>query len=270
MSFGLPATYTALLWWFATGTILLLIRRPERTYRATLLCATMLLGLALALLRRSGFTVTSGGAYVSFAGALLVWAWLEITFLTGYITGPQMSICVPRLAGARRFVAAARTVIYNELATLACGLAVLAATWGAPNRAGLFAYLILWGMRLSAKLNLFFGVPNLGERFLPAHLAYLKSYFRRRSMNALFPFSLAGGTALTVLAARRYCAAAEGFDATAWALLTSLLALGTLEHLFMVLPMGSEKLWNYFGAASPAVGGAEAASDVEGCPTSSG
>jgi putative photosynthetic complex assembly protein 2 len=264
MSFGLPATYTALLWWFATGTILFLVRRPARTYRFSVLCASLLLVVALVLMKLSGSVTTTMSAYLGFACALLVWAWLEITFLTGYITGPERSVSVPGLAGRRRFVAAARTVIHNELATLGCGLAIIAVTWGAPNRVALFTYLILWGMRLSAKLNLFLGVPNLGERFLPAHLAYLESYFRRRPMNALFPISLTAGTALTVAAARRYCSAAEGFDATAWALLTSLLALGTLEHLFMVLPLASEKLWNYFGARRSAVGGGgEAASDVD-------
>jgi putative photosynthetic complex assembly protein 2 len=264
MSFALPATVTVLLWWFTTGAILVLIRRPAATYRRSVLCATVLLVLALALMRLCGSITTTASAYLGFACALLVWAWLEITFLTGYLSGPEKTVCAPRLSGRRRFVAAARTVIHNELAMLACGLAVVAATWGAPNRVALFTYLILWGMRLSAKLNLFLGVPNLGESFLPAHLGYLKSYFRRRTMNALFPISLAAALALTFAAARRYYCANEGFDATACALLTSLLALGTLEHLFMVLPLASEKLWNYFGARSSAVGGGEPASDVDG------
>jgi putative photosynthetic complex assembly protein 2 len=264
MSFGLPATVTALLWWFATGSILVLIRRPAGTYRVSILCATVLLVLALTVMRLCGSTTTTASAYLGFACALLVWAWLEITFLTGYLTGPQRTVCAPRLSGRRRFVAAARTVIHNELAMLACGLGVVAVTWGAPNRVALLTYLILWGMRLSAKLNLFLGVPNLGESFLPAHLDYLKTYFRRRPMNALFPVSLAAAAALTVAAARRYYSANGAFGATAWALVTSLLALGTLEHLFMVLPMASERLWNYFGVRSSAVGGGEPASDVDG------
>lgn len=264
MSFGLPATVTALLWWFATGAILVLIRRPAGTYRITVLCATVLLVVALAVMRLCASITTTASAYLGFVCALLVWAWLEITFLTGYVAGPARSVCAPRLSGRRRFAAAARTVIHNELAMLACGLAVVTVTWRAPNRVALLTYLILWGMRLSAKLNLFLGVPNLGESFLPAHLDYLKSYFRRRPMNALLPVSLATAAALTIAAARRYYSANEGFDATAWALLSSLLALGTLEHLFMVLPIASDRLWNYFGARSSAVGGGEPASDVDG------
>ena len=265
MSFGVPAAFTALLWWFATGTILLLVRRPTRTYRVSILCASALLGLALTVMKLCASVTTTASAYGAFACALLVWAWLEITFLTGYLTGPQKTDCAPRLAGWPRFIAAARTVIHNELAMLACGLGIVAVTWGAANRTALWTYLILWGMRLSAKLNLFFGVPNLGESFLPAHLAYLKSYFRRRSMNPLLPVSLAAAAALTLAMARRYYSAKVGFDATASALLATLLALGTLEHMFMVLPMASERLWNYFGVTSSAVGGGgEPASDVDG------
>ena len=261
MSFGIPAAFTALVWWFATGTILLLVRRPARTYRVSILCGTALLGLALTFMKLSGSVTTTASAYLGFACALLVWAWLEITFLTGVLTGPQKTACTPRLSGWPRFVTAARTVIYNDLATLACGVAILAITWRAPNKVSLFTYIILWGMRLSAKLNLFLGVPNLGESFLPAHLAYLKSYFRRRPMNALLPISLAAAAAITLGVARRYYSAKAGFEATACALLTTLLSLGTLEHLFMVLPITSERLWNYFGASSSAVGGAEADAD---------
>jgi putative photosynthetic complex assembly protein 2 len=264
MSFGIPAAVTALLWWLATGAILVLIRRPAETYRVSVVCVTILMGVALTLIKLCGSTTTTASAYLGFACALLVWAWLEITFLTGYLTGPQRTVCAPHLSGRRRFVAAARTVIYNELAMLACGLGVFAVTWHAANRVALFTYLVLWGMRLSAKLNLFLGVPNLGESFLPAHLAYLKSYFRRRPMNALLPISLTVSTALIIGSAYRFYSANEGFDATAWALLTSLLGLGTLEHLFMVLPMASERIWNYFGVRSSAVGGGEPASDVDG------
>jgi len=100
-------------------------------------------------------------------------------------------------------------------------------------------------MRLSAKLNLFFGVPNLGERFLPPHLSYLKSFFRRRDMNFLFPFSVCASTTVTVLLARAYQLSENYFLCTGYALVTSLLALGVLEHWFMVIPLPSERLWNW-------------------------
>ena len=62
---------------------LLLVRRPARTYRVSILCGTALLGLALTFMKLSGSVTTTASAYLGFACALLVWAWLEITFLTG-------------------------------------------------------------------------------------------------------------------------------------------------------------------------------------------
>ena len=48
-------------------------------------------------------------------------------------------------------------------------------------------------------MNLYFGMPNLGEEMLPEHLRYLISYMRRKPMNLLFPFSVSLSTVVTVL-----------------------------------------------------------------------
>lgn len=45
-------------------------------------------------------------------------------------------------------------------------------------------------MRTSAKVNLFLGARNLSEEFLPPHLRYMESFFRRRAVNLLFPVSV--------------------------------------------------------------------------------
>ena len=72
-------------------------------------------------------------------------------------------------------------------------------TWGAPNQIGVWTFVILWLMRLSAKLNVYLGVPNLTEEFLPDDLAYLKSYFANAPMNLLFPISVTPSTLVTLL-----------------------------------------------------------------------
>ena len=72
--------------------------------------------------------------------------------------------------GWRHFGHGVQACIDHELAILATGVAVVWASWGAPNQVGMWTFLALWGMRLSAKLNVFLGVLNLGEAFLPAHL----------------------------------------------------------------------------------------------------
>jgi putative photosynthetic complex assembly protein 2 len=100
-------------------------------------------------------------------------------------------------------------------------------------------------MRLSAKLNLFLGVPNVGEKFLPIHLQYLKGFFKTRRMNFLFPLSVSAATIVAVLLWQHCLAAVDAYQVTAYALMSSLLALAVLEHWFMVLPLPSEKLWGW-------------------------
>jgi putative photosynthetic complex assembly protein 2 len=244
-SFGLPAIYAVLVWWFTTGIILFLDGLPQPTYRWSMIVATAILMPALYVLHLSSADTSTRSAYTAFTCAILVWGWLEMSFLMGFITGSRRDPCAQHCSGWRHFVHGAQAVIYNEIATLVGAGFVLAAVWAGPNRVALWTYLILWVMRISAKLNLFLGVPNLGEKYLPAHLHYLKSFFRRRAMNGLFPFSVGASTIVTVVLTRKYLAAEDAFQCTAYALLTSLLALAVLEHWFMVIPLPSEKLWNW-------------------------
>ena len=239
----MPAAYAVFLWYFATGIILFLDGLPTATFRWSLGAATFLLVGSLYDLHLSAGDASVSGAYTGFTCAILVWAWLEMSFLMGFITGPRKHACRENCGGWRHFRHATEAIIYNELATLVGGALVAAATWGMANRFGLYTYCVLWAMRLSAKLNLFFGVLNTGEQFLPPHLRYLKGFFRRRRMNFLFPFSICGATTAAVVLAQKVLAADDPFQTTGYSLVTSLLALAILEHWFMVLPIPTEKLW---------------------------
>jgi putative photosynthetic complex assembly protein 2 len=245
IDFVMPAAYTVLVWWFATGMILVLDGLPRHTFRWSMSAATAGLTIVAIELHASAGDVTAAGAYTAFTCAILAWSWLEMSFLMGFITGPRKHACLECCSGWRHFLHASQAIIFNELATLAGGVAIFAATRHAPNQLALGIYLILWAMRLSAKLNLFLGVPNLGEKFLPPHLQYLKSFFRRRSMNILFPMSVSLSTIGVVLLVQRYLAVTDTFKTTAYALMASLLALAVLEHWFMVIPLPSEKMWKW-------------------------
>jgi hypothetical protein len=112
------------------------------------------------------------------------------------------------------------------------------------NPVALWTFGLLWAMRLSAKLNLFLGVRNWGEQFLPPQLAYLPSYFHRRSLNALLPVVLVVGTA--VLAWLFHLAAdSQGGQRAALLLVASMGVLAIAEHLLMVLPLQSTALWRW-------------------------
>lgn len=242
--YALPILYTLFAWWFSTGVILYLNGLPRWTYKWTMGAATLLLLLALAGLYATRDDTRVTGAYLAFTCALLVWAWQEVAFLLGYVTGPRRLPCPPDARGWRRAGFALQTLLHHEAALIALGAAVVLLTWGGSNMTGLLAFAIFWVMRQSAKLNVFLGVRNLSESFLPTHLKYLQTYFRRKPMNPLFPVSVAVSTWLAVQIWQGATADGAGtFDATMLTFAGTLMSLAILEHAFMVLPLPSEALW---------------------------
>ena len=246
MTYLAPLLFTLFAWWFSTGLILYLDGRPRRTFKWTFLGATVLAGLGFAGLRASSAFETPAAAYCAFACALLIWAWQEVAFLLGIVTGPRRVACPADARGWRRAVFAFQTVAHHELALLVLAAGVGAATWQQPNRTGLWTFAILWAMRQSAKLNVFLGVRNLSEEFLPSHLKYLQTYFRRAWMNPLFPVVVALSTWLAVLIWQAALAGpVDAFQATALTFAATLLSLAILEHWFLVLPLPSAAMWSW-------------------------
>jgi putative photosynthetic complex assembly protein 2 len=246
VDYGLPVLYALFVWWFSTGLILYLDGLPARTFRWSMLGATALLAAALYGLARSSGEPTVAGAYTAFTCALLIWGWHEISFLMGVVTGPRRIACPPGCRGRRHLVHAIQAILHHELAILATAVLVSALTWGGANQVGTWTFLLLWGMRISAKLNVFLGVPNLTEEFLPAHLHYLRSYLAKKPMNLLFPVSV---TAATVIAAelvqRALAPDADAFEVAGYTFLGALMALAILEHWFLVLPLPDAALWSW-------------------------
>jgi putative photosynthetic complex assembly protein 2 len=241
-----PLAFAAFMWWFSTGIVLLLDGLPRTTFRWSLALSSLLALVGIAAIAQTANDSSPAGAYVAFTAALLVWGWQELAFLTGWITGPRRQACAADCGGWRHFIHAVQAILWHELAIIGAGLLVAAIVWHAANPIALWTYLVLWVMRSSAKLNLFFGVRNLSEEFLPAHLAYLKCFFRRRRMNALMPLSVGGGAlVVALLVLRALDPAATEAQTTGRMLVAALLALATLEHLLMVLPFNANALWHW-------------------------
>ncbi len=241
-----PVVYAIFIWWFSTGVILYLNGLPRWTFPWTMLGASLLLALALLGLHTSADDTRVTGAYLAFTCAILVWAWQEVAFLLGYVTGPRRVHCPAHATGWQRTGLAVLTVLHHELALVALGLGVGWLTWGAANQTGWWTFLVLWVMRQSAKLNVFLGARNLNESFLPPHLKYLQSYFRHKWMNPLFPVSVLGsGAVATLIWQAAVGDGIEAFDAVALTFAATLLSLALLEHVFLMLPLPSEKLWSW-------------------------
>ncbi|MDM0113804.1 putative photosynthetic complex assembly protein PuhE [Variovorax sp. J22R133] len=242
----LPILYTLFVWWFSTGVILYLNGLPRWTFNWTMGAATLLLAMALLGLYTTRNDTRITGSYLAFTFALVVWGWQEVAFLLGFVTGPRRTPCPPGARRWRRAGFALQALLHHEFALIVLAVCVGLLTWNGSNPTGLFTFAILWVMRQSAKLNVFLGVRNLNEDFLPAHLKYLQTYFRRKPMNSLFPVSIMVSTWLAVLLWQGATAeAVSAFDATALTFAGTLMSLAILEHWFLVLPLPSEQLWTW-------------------------
>ena len=241
-----PALFAVLLWWAATGLVLVLQHRPRRTHPRSLAAASLVLAGALWAIGASADDTSETGAYLAFTAAVAVWGWQEMSYYMGFVSGPKPAACAPSLRGLDRFLAALATSLWHEFAILLGGLAILCLTWGQDNHVALWTYALLTLANASARLNLFLGVRNLHAEFLPAHLGYLGCYLTRRPMNPLFPLSVSLGTAATVLLARAALAPEAAPEAmVGLTLLATLAGLATLEHWFLMLPLPSAALWNW-------------------------
>jgi putative photosynthetic complex assembly protein 2 len=241
----IPVVFAVFIWWFSTGLVLLLDGLPRTTFRWSILISSVLAATALYGLAHTSSQSAIVNAYCAFTCALLIWGWHELTFLTGWLTGPRKQPST-FTRGWPRFTQAVAAIIWHELAILASALLIIGITWNAPNQIGLWTFLVLWCMRTSAKLNLFFGVRNLSEEFLPAHLTYMASYFRRLPMNAFFPISVLGALAVLVLMTMRVLhPATSSTDIVGLALVSTMLAMAILEHFLLVVPVPSTALWRW-------------------------
>jgi putative photosynthetic complex assembly protein 2 len=241
----MPLAFSIAVWWLSTGIILRLVdgTGPARETRALVL-ASLALGLGLTGVVLTRDLTTPVGAYMAFVSALLVWSWQEITFLVGLVTGPNRQPC-PEVKGWTRAWQAFRAIAHHEAALVLLGAAVILPSWDAPNSVASQTFLVLWAMRLSAKLNLFLGVKNFYESFLPPSLHYLLTYFSRRSFNLFFPISLGLATFVAVFFWEQAWLGESAYEIAASSLVASLLALAILEHLLLVLPIRPERLWRW-------------------------
>ncbi len=243
--------YVLFVWWFSTGTVLFVVGLSSRYDVALKVGAAILLIASLAGVAVSSQATSAAGAYCVFTCAILVWGAVEISLLAGWITGPRPESCPRECAAKDRVWYALQAIAYHELALIAAAGLVFAVTAEAPNQLGWWTFAALLILRQSAKINLFLGVRTLNDELLPAQVGFLRSYFARKPMNALFPFSVTLATAAAAFLAVAAIDASSRFDALAYSLLATLVALGALEHWFMVLPVPVVDLWRWSVRATP-------------------
>jgi putative photosynthetic complex assembly protein 2 len=260
----IAALFALFAWWFFTGAILLIVRRADGgdvnrskdapngvAHGRNVFLSVPILALGVAGVVVSSAAPTLVNIYVAFVSTLLIWGWIELAFLSGVITGPERRPCPAHLTGRARFNRAWHTVSYHEVLLLFALLVLLNITNGAENTVAFWTYLILFVARISAKLNLFFGVPRINTEFVPLPLQHLKSYFRQGPITMAFPVGVTFLSITAVCFADRLIVASSPEAAVGFALLTALAALAALEHWLMVVPLPDAKLWRWMLPDAP-------------------
>lgn len=255
---ALVVLYALTVWWGATGLILFLTRRPASTYRVSLLGAAVvaIAGLSAVVLTSTRESVV--GSLVGFTGALAVWGFVEMLFLMGVVVGWNAGPPPAVEQGWSRFKRASLAIAHHEALLVATLLALALLVGGAPNPVAFWTFALMWGMRLSTKLNIFLGVPNTAAELLPARISHLRAHFRTSRPSALFPISLAGAA----IASLGVYVATVSPDVTphaaaAGTLLLTFALLGLLEHLLLVAPFPTGALWGLHPATPKHVGSIE-------------
>jgi putative photosynthetic complex assembly protein 2 len=133
LEYGLAFAFTVLVWWASTGAILYLDGLPRRTFPWTMAATSVVASLAVWGLWYSSGQTTVAGAFCGFTCAILIWAWQEVAFLLGYVTGPRRGPCPEGATGWRRARYAFEAVSHHEIALVCLALAVVGATWDRPT-----------------------------------------------------------------------------------------------------------------------------------------
>ncbi len=253
----IAGVFALFLWWFSTGAILWVVRRadnqtPDGHVMTAILALPVMFAGVIALMA-SLPDASPGGAWIGFIAALAIWGWIELAFLTGVVSGPNRRPCPADAPEFERFMRAWGTIAYHEMLLVAALGAIALLSRGAENDIAMWTFAVLFFARVSAKLNLFFGVPKINTEFIPSPLFHVPSHFRIRRLNWVFPASIT----LLTLATGYWLNLLFQTGNVGFALLSAITALALLEHWLMILPLPDEKLWRWMIPAQPDRPGAQ-------------
>jgi putative photosynthetic complex assembly protein 2 len=239
---AIAVLFALVCWWFGTGIILLLNRLPAHSFRWSLGGWTVLLFLSLWGVQVSMASHSVSNAFIGFGSVIVMWGWHELAFLTGSVTGPRRGPLDPDARGWVRLRQSIAVMLHHELALLANFGLLIAMQSGQPNHLAVCTFALLWCMRVSAKFNLYFGVPRTGADYLPQHLKYLASYLVEKPVGLWLAFSTGLACCMWVWMLVQAQSPSQSIT-TGWVLLASLLGLAIVEHALMVLPVPLERVW---------------------------
>ncbi|HSM04266.1 MAG TPA: DUF3623 family protein [Longimicrobiales bacterium] len=212
-------------------------RGGRRRRRWSFAAATAMMGVALTVLPWLAGRDDTGGVLLALLAGFSIWAWVEFSFYTGYVTGPSRAVPLPGARFRVRLRYALAACLWHELVIPVLALVIWILCGGEGHLWSPWIYLTFWVLYEVAHLNVLAGVPHPFSELLPDHLGHLKPHLEpARAGWVLAATPLAHVVALVVLVGS--AVAAVGFPALlGWAALTTLVALGWVEHL-VLLPLG--------------------------------
>ena len=242
--------FVCFLWWFLTGSILFLVNWADS--RGAVYLNFVTLGLLPVLIYGfygflSSLTdVSVNAVYLAFISSLCIWGWFELAFLSGVITGPNRVDKPVGVSGFRRFKLAWMAIAYSEITLAIVFFILIIISIGEANMFGLLTFFVLYVARLSAKLNLFFGVPKINIEFLPARVIHLASHFKISGPSWFFPLSLIMLSGLGAFWLNGLWIAPElSGNKIGFSFLLTLTSLAILEHFFMIMAFPDAALWRW-------------------------
>lgn len=236
------ATYSLLFWWLSTGIIIYFNFQPQ--FYGVVFWSGLAIALASSVvLIRYKNVGTVQSAYISFTAASLVWAFVEISFYTGYIVGPAVRPIFSVGPSWISFFKAVHRSAYHEGLVLGIAVAMMFVFWKAKNKFGFYTFLLFWLMHQSAKLNIFLGVMNTGKEFVPDSVSDMTNYMTIAHINWLFPISITICTILSYRLLQLAYAEKEAWHKAGYILTGMMAVLAWLEHWLLVLPL-HQSLWD--------------------------
>ena len=80
-------------WWLLTGIALIAVHQPQRRRRAVFLAVSLIMMATWYVIPSNVVDNSPLASAVGFLLGLLIWAWLEISYLLGFVTGPNHKPC---------------------------------------------------------------------------------------------------------------------------------------------------------------------------------
>ncbi len=242
---ALPFVVVIILWFVSTGLVAMLNHRLRQSFGRALIIAGICAFGGLSLLVLTSHSTDVWAVYVSFLGGLMIWSWHEISFLTGAVAGSHRDPCPDGAKGWQRFSMATMALIHHEIAIAMTAGLLLSLAAVTANATGAYTFALLAIFRLSSKLNIYQGVPNMSDELLPAHLDYLKSYFGPRHLRPTLPLSIAAILGIALYFSYMAVQADTPHETVQAGLLCCLSLLAALEHFFFAIPFRDSRLWQW-------------------------